>query len=120
MSDKQAAVLYRRVTRSANGFAIMKKQHLSSFVAGQGSLVPCVFMCFSTNFHTSSCGFFVCFCLFSFDEIACISSILRNELNDLLRAPFYPSRKKSQLASNFKLTRTSTIYEKHGIIAHIP
>ena len=24
----------------------------------------------STNFQTSSCGFFVCFCLFSFDEIA--------------------------------------------------
>ena len=45
MSDKQAAVIYRRVTRSANGFAIMKKQHLSSFVAGQGTLVPCVFMC---------------------------------------------------------------------------
>ena len=71
MSDKQAAVIYRRVTRSANGFAIMmKKQHLSSFAAGQGTLVPCVFMCFSTNFQTSSCGFFVCFCLFSFDEIA--------------------------------------------------
>ena len=44
MSDKQAAVFYRRVTRSANGFAIMmKKQHLSSFAAGQGTLVPCVF-----------------------------------------------------------------------------
>ena len=43
MSDKQAAVIYRRVTRSANGFAIMKKQHLSSSVAGQGTLVPCVF-----------------------------------------------------------------------------
>ena len=46
MSDKQAAVIYQRVTRSANGFAIMKKQHLSSFVAGQGTLVhvfPCVF-----------------------------------------------------------------------------
>ena len=43
MSDKQAAVIYRRVTRSANGFAIMKKQHLSSFLAGQGTLVPCVF-----------------------------------------------------------------------------
>ena len=43
MSDKQAAVIYRRVTRSVNGFAIMKKQHLSSFVAGQGTLVPCVF-----------------------------------------------------------------------------
>ena len=70
MSDKQAAVIYRRVTRSANGFAIMKKQHLPSFVAGQGTLVPCVFMCFSTNLQTRSCGFFVSFCLFSFDEIA--------------------------------------------------
>ena len=28
--------------------------------------------------------------------------------------------KKCQLASNFKLTRTPTIYEEHGIIAHIP
>ena len=45
MSDEQAAVIYRRVTRSANGFAIIKKQQ-SSFVAGQGTLVPCVFMCF--------------------------------------------------------------------------
>ena len=70
MSDKQAAVIYRRVTRSANGFAIMTKKHLSSFVAGQGTLVPCVFMCFSKNFQTSSCGFFVCFCPFSFDEIS--------------------------------------------------
>ena len=43
---------------------------IMSFVAGQGTLVPCVFMCSSTNFQTSSCGFFVCFCLFSFDEIA--------------------------------------------------
>ena len=43
MLDKQAAVIYRQVTRSANGFAIMKKQHLSSFVAGQGTLALCVF-----------------------------------------------------------------------------
>ena len=28
--------------------------------------------------------------------------------------------KKSELASNFKLTRTPTIYGEHGIIAHIP
>ena len=68
MSDKQAAVIYWRVTRSANGFAIMtKKQHLSSFAAGQGTLVPCVFR---QTFKQASCGFFVCFCLFSFDEIA--------------------------------------------------
>ena len=43
MSDKQATVIYLRVTRSEKGFAIMKKQHLSFFVAGQGTLVPCVF-----------------------------------------------------------------------------
>ena len=67
MSDEQAAVIYQRETRSANGFAIMKKQHLSSFVAGQGTLAPCIFMCFSTNFQTCSCVLFVCF---SFDEIA--------------------------------------------------
>ena len=68
MSDKQAAVIYRRVTWSAkNGFAIMKKQHLSSFVAGQGTLVPCVFR---QTFKQALVAFFVCFCLFSFDEIA--------------------------------------------------
>ena len=51
----------------------MKKQHLSSFEVGQGTLVPCIFMRFSINFQTSSCGFFVClfvFVLFFFDEIA--------------------------------------------------
>ena len=67
MLDKQAAVIYRRVTRSANGFAIMKKQHLSSFVAGQGTLVPCVFR---QTFKQALVAFFVCFCLFSFVEIA--------------------------------------------------
>ena len=81
MSDKQAAVIYRRVTRSANGFAIMKKQHLSSFVVGQGTLVPCIFMRFSKNFQVSSCGLFVCLfvCFLFFDEIA-FSNILRNKL----------------------------------------
>ena len=113
-------VIYRRVTRSANGFTMMKKQYLSSFVAGQGTLVPCIFMCFSTNFQTSSCGFFVCFCIFSFDEIACISSILRNELKRFASGAVLSfAKKKSQLASNFKLTRTSTIYGEHGIIALI-
>ena len=91
-----------------SGFAIMKKPQLSSFVAGQGILASCVVMCFSIKFFL--CSFFP-------DGIA-FSSILRNE-NDLLRVPFYPSRKKSQLASNFKLTRTPTIYGEHGIMAHI-
>ena len=52
MSDKQAAVIYRRV----GGFAIMKKQPLSSFVAGPGIFVSCILMFFSINFQTSSCG----------------------------------------------------------------
>ena len=63
MSDKQAAVIclldflkvvrlvfWSGVVRSANGFAIMKKQHLSSFVASQSTLVPCIFMCFRQTF----------------------------------------------------------------------
>ena len=66
MLDKQAAVIYRRVTRSANGFAIMKKQQ-SFFVAGQGTLVPCVFR---QTFKQALVAFFVCFRLFSFVEIA--------------------------------------------------
>ena len=70
MSDKQAAVIYRRVTRSANGFAIMKKQHLSSFVAGQGTLVPCVSYVFRQTFKQALVAFLFVFFLFSFDEIA--------------------------------------------------
>ena len=64
---------------SASGFAIMKKQYLSSFVAGGGILVSCIFMCFSINFQTNSYGFFVCLLVFFFIfsyEIA-FSSILR-------------------------------------------
>ena len=65
MSDKQAAVIYRRLTRSANGFAIMKKQHLSSFVAGQGTLVPCVFMCvFRQTFKQALVAFLLVFVFF--------------------------------------------------------
>ena len=90
MSDKQAAVIYIYASDSASGFAIMKKQHLSSFVAGQGTLVPCIFMCFSINFQTSSCGFFVCLL---FSRWNCISS--------------------------FKLTHAPSIYGEHGIIGHI-
>ena len=80
MSDEQAAVIYRQVV--SQSWPIMKKQHLSSFVAGQDTLVPCIFMCFSIIFQTGSCGYFVCVCVcvfFFFDEIA-FSSILRNEL----------------------------------------
>ena len=59
---------------------IMKKQYLSSLVAGGGILVSCIFMCFSINFQTNSYGFFVCLLVFFFVffsyEIA-FSSILR-------------------------------------------
>ena len=54
------------------------------------------------------------------DEIA-FSSILRNELKRFASGTILSFEdKKSQLASNFKLTRTPTIYRKHGIMAHIP
>ena len=50
--------------QSANSvFAIMKRQYLSSFLAGRGILVSYVFVCFSINVQTHSCGFF---CLFFF------------------------------------------------------
>ena len=104
---------------SASCLAILKKQHLFSFLAGQGTLVPCVLIRFSSNFQASSCGFFVLFVFFP-DEIA-FSSFLRNGLKRFALVPFYRSRKKkSQLASNFKLTRKLTIYGEHGIMAHIP
>ena len=67
---RETSSSYLSASNSASGFAIIKKQHLSFFVAGQGTLVSCIFMCFSINFQTSSCGCFVCFCLFSFVEIA--------------------------------------------------
>ena len=59
------------------------------------------------------------FCLFLsfFSRWNCISSILRNELTRLaLGAVLSFAKKKSQLASNFKLTHTPTIYGEHGII----
>ena len=54
----------------------MKKQYLSSFVAGRGILVSCTFMCFSLNFQTNSCGLFCLPVSFFPNEIA-FSSILR-------------------------------------------
>ena len=54
------------------------------------------------------------------DEIA-FPSILRNELKRFGSGAILSfAEKKSQLASNFKLTRTPTIYGEHGIMAHIP
>ena len=48
-------------------------------------------------------------------------SILRNELKRFASGAILSfAKKKSQLASNFKLTRTPTIYGEHGIMAHIP
>ena len=54
------------------------------------------------------------------DEIA-FSSILRNELKRFASGAILSfAKKKSQLASNFKLTHTPTIYGEHGKMAHIP
>ena len=53
------------------------------------------------------------------DEIA-FSNILRNELKHFASSAILSfAEKKSQLASNFKLTGTPTIYTEHGIMAHI-
>ena len=107
---------YLSASDSGSGFAIMKKQHLS-FIAGQGTLVPCIFMCFSINFQTSSCGFFVL--LFFPDGIA-FSHILRNELKRFAWGAILSfTKKKSQLSSNFKLTHTLTMYGERGM-AHMP
>ena len=68
----------------------MNKQHLSSFVAVQGTLVPCIFMCFSINFQQALVAFlFVCYFP---DEIAC-SSILRNELTQFASGAVLSLRK---------------------------
>ena len=89
---------------------------LSFFVAGRGILVSCISMCFSINFQTNSCGFFVC--LFFPDEIA-FSSILRIKTIFFGRYSIL-HEKISQLASNFELTRTLSVHGEHGIMAHIP
>ena len=78
-------------------------------------------MCFSLNFQTSSCGFFVCLFVCYFPDETTFSSILRNELKRFASGAILSfAEKKSQLASNFKVTRTPTIYGEHGIMAHIP
>ena len=58
---------------------------------------------------------FLFFCFFFLDEIA-FSSILRNELKRLASGTIVSFTKKSQVSANFKLTRTPTIYGKHGIM----
>ena len=104
-----------------SGFAIMKKQYayLSSFVAGQGILVSRIFKYFSINFKQSLVAFlFACLCcwccLFFPGEIV-FSSILKIKKNFFERHSIL-REKKSQLVSNFELTRTLTIYEEHGIM----
>ena len=67
-----------------------EETYLSSFVAGRRILVSCIFMCFSINFQTNSCGFF-------FPDEIVFSSILRMKTiffgrHSILR------EKKSQLA----------------------
>ena len=63
------------------------------------------------------------FCLvvfFSLDEIALI--LVLEELKLFFLGAILSLEKKSQLASNLKLTSTCTmtIYGEHGIMAHIP
>ena len=58
--------------------------------------------------------------LCSFADETAFSSILRNELKRFAPGAFLSfAEKKSQLASNFKLTRTPIIYGESGIMAHI-
>ena len=60
-------------------------------------------------------------CLLFFPDEIALSSFLRNELKRFASGAILSfAKKKTQLASNFKLTRTPTIYGEHGIMAHIP
>ena len=61
----------------------MKKQHLSCFVAGHGTLVPCVFR---QTLKQVLVAFF-CFCRFS--------SILRNELKQFVSGAILSFAKKN-------------------------
>ena len=63
MSDKQAGVIYRRVNRS-DWLRDHEEQHLCSFVAGQGTLVPCAFMCFRETFKPALMAFLFVFVFF--------------------------------------------------------
>ena len=92
MSDKQAAVIYPRVaSRSWRNNTCLRSELVEVFYTFM------FFICFSINFQTSSCGFFVC--LFS-DEIA-FSSILRIK-TIYFRPSFYPSRKKISAGFQFE------------------
>ena len=75
MSDKQAAVIYGRVTRRV---ASRSRTNLSSFVAGQGSFVPCIFHVFFDKLSNKPLWLF---CLFVFPNEIAFSSILRNDKN---------------------------------------
>ena len=77
-------------------------------------------MCFSwINFQTNSCGFFVQFFFFSPMKL---HFLVLEELKRFSLGAILSFGKKSQLASNLKLTSTCTmtIYGEHGIMAHIP
>ena len=77
-------------------------------------------MCFAwINFQTNSCGFFVW--LFFFPSMK-LHFLVLEELKLFLGGAILSLEKKSQLASNLKLTSTCTmtIYGEHGIMAHIP
>ena len=80
------------------------------------------FHVFFDKLSKNSCGFFVClffFFFFFFSDETAFSSILRIKTIFFGRHSIL-CEKKSQLGSNFELTRTLTIYGEHGIMAHIP
>ena len=92
----------------------MEKQYLSSFVAGRGILVSCLFMCFSIDFQTNSCGFFIC--LF-FPIKLHFRVFLRIKTIQVSSGAILSFAKKTL---RFERTRTLTIYGDQGIMAHVP
>ena len=118
MSDKQAAVIYRRVTRSANGFAIREETTLVFFRSWSRYFSSMCFHVFFDKLSNKLLWLFFLFLSFYFRWNS-ISSILKNELKQFASGAVlsFAQKKKTQLASNFKLTRTPTIYGEHGYIS---
>ena len=76
------------------------------------------FMSFHVFFDKLSNKLFWLFYLFVFFHMKLHFRVfLRIKRFKFLKAPFYPSQKKSL---RFELTRTLTIYGDHGIMAHVP
>ena len=61
-SDYLESLLLPQLLRGEND-SKQSDEFQATFVAGQDTLVPCIFMCFSIIFQTGSCGYFVCVCV---------------------------------------------------------